>query len=154
MLLLWSSMWEVDAWLHCREVEVVLATWPGWLGIVQSYLQTTLALLFIVSMSRLLFLPAVTSEKRESNRNSALKLVCSKPFKMLMGAIRLNVTLVPVSVKIPSTSSLVCLFNKNSLTLCSQSIYFILLCLQNIVVNIVINYFIISVSNNVPFWLF
>ena len=36
------------------------------MGIVQSYLQTTLALLFIVPVSRLLFLPAVTSEKRKA----------------------------------------------------------------------------------------
>lgn len=35
-------------------------------GIVQSYLQTTLALIFIVPVSRLLFLPAVTSEKRKA----------------------------------------------------------------------------------------
>lgn len=55
------------------EVDVVLAAGPGWLdgraagvGIVQSYLQTTLGLLFIVPVSRLLFLPAVTSEKRKA----------------------------------------------------------------------------------------
>lgn len=35
-------------------------------GIVQSYLQTTLVLLFIVPESRLLFLPAVTSERRKA----------------------------------------------------------------------------------------
>lgn len=35
-------------------------------GIVQSYLQTTLVLLFIEPVSRLLFLPAVTSEKRKA----------------------------------------------------------------------------------------
>lgn len=35
-------------------------------GIVQSYLQTTLALLFIVPVSRLLFIPSVTSGKREA----------------------------------------------------------------------------------------
>lgn len=36
------------------------------MGIVQSYLQTTLAVLFIVPVSRLLFLPTVTSEKRKA----------------------------------------------------------------------------------------
>lgn len=36
------------------------------MGIVQSYLQTTLALLFIVPVSGPLFLPAVTSEKRKA----------------------------------------------------------------------------------------
>lgn len=35
-------------------------------GIVQSYLQTTLALIFIVPVSRLLFLPAVTCKKRKA----------------------------------------------------------------------------------------
>lgn len=35
-------------------------------GIVQSYLQTTLVLLFIVPVSRPLFLPAVTSEKKKA----------------------------------------------------------------------------------------
>lgn len=53
-------------------------------GIVQSYLQTTLVLLFIVPVSRPLFLPAVTSAGEESNRNSGLKLVGSKPFKRLV----------------------------------------------------------------------
>lgn len=50
-------------------------------GIVQSYLQTTLVLLFIVPVSCLLFLQAVTSEMRESNRDSGLKLACTKPSK-------------------------------------------------------------------------
>lgn len=91
MLLVWSSAWEAKAWPRRGEVDVVLTAGPGRAGlagmrIVQSYLQTTLALLFIVPVSRLLFLPAVTSEKRESNRNSGLKLVGFKPFKMLVGA--------------------------------------------------------------------
>lgn len=60
-------------------------------GIVQSYLQTTLVLLFIVPVSCLLFLLAVTSESRESNRDSRLKLARTKPFKMLAGAITMNV---------------------------------------------------------------
>lgn len=66
MLLVWSSVWEAEAWPRRGEVDVVLTAGPGWLGIVQSYLQTTLALLFIVPVSRLLFLPAVTSEKRKA----------------------------------------------------------------------------------------
>lgn len=39
---------------------------PVGMGIVQSYLQTTLALLFIVPVSRLLFLSTVTSERRKA----------------------------------------------------------------------------------------
>lgn len=62
-------------------------------GIVQSYLQTTLVLIFIVPMSRLLFLLAVTSATRESNRDSGLKLGCTGPFKMLAGATTMNVFL-------------------------------------------------------------
>lgn len=39
---------------------------PARMRIVQSYLQTTLALLFIVPVSRLLFLPAVTLDRRKA----------------------------------------------------------------------------------------
>ena len=72
MLLVWSLVWEAEAWGG-------VGGWGGRSGcgincraglararIVQSYLQTTLALLFIVPVSRLLFLPAVTSEPREA----------------------------------------------------------------------------------------
>lgn len=44
-------------------------------------------------MSRPLFLLAVTSERRESNRNSGLKLARTKPFKMLAGATTMNLFL-------------------------------------------------------------
>ena len=68
MLLVWSSVWEAVAWSRRGGSGCGInsrARLAG-MGIVQSYLQTTLALLFIVPVSRLLFLPAVTSEKRKA----------------------------------------------------------------------------------------
>lgn len=68
MLLVWTSVrgsgalaapWGSGCGINSR------ARLAG-MGIVQSYLQTTLALLFIVPVSRLLFLPAVTSEERRA----------------------------------------------------------------------------------------
>jgi len=68
MFPVWSLVWEAEAWSCRGEVDVVLTAGPSLaeVGIVQSYLQTTLVLIFIVPQSRLLFLPAVTSGKREA----------------------------------------------------------------------------------------
>lgn len=103
-------------------------------GIVQSYLQTTLVLLFIVPVSRLLFLKAVTSEMKESNRDSGLKLAWTKPFKMLAGASTMNVFLRQYLLwNTNNIYALVNIFNINSLTF----LFLQILCLCPFCLNIV-----------------
>lgn len=55
------------------------------MGIVQSYLQTTLALLFIVPRVTSVIFACCDVRKEESNRNSGLKLVGFKPLEVLRG---------------------------------------------------------------------
>lgn len=55
------------------------------MGIVQSYLQTTLALLFIVPRVTSVIFTCCDVRKEESNRNSGLKLVGFKPLEVLRG---------------------------------------------------------------------
>lgn len=68
MLLVWSLVWEEEASAVPGRSSCGINSGAGLvgMGIVQSYLQTTLALLFIVLVSHLLFLPTVTFEKRKA----------------------------------------------------------------------------------------
>lgn len=64
MLLVWPTVRE--AWWWRSGCGISSEAGMAGMGIVQSYLQTTLALIFLVLVSRMLFLPAVTSERRKA----------------------------------------------------------------------------------------
>lgn len=132
---------EAEARPRRMEVEAVLAAGPSWLA---QGLGNRICKLHLRSYSQGARVTSVIFtccdvRKEESNRNSGLKLVGSRPFEMLAGATALNVSPLcfrhNICSEISATVAPGGLFNTYSLTLCSQPIsvllFLFLLCSQH-----------------------
>lgn len=85
------------------KLDVVLTAGPGWLGLwigmgreegdCAIVFANTCALIHRARVTSVIF-TCCDAQKEESNRNSGLKLVGCKPFKMLAGATRRTIARV------------------------------------------------------------